>query len=219
MATSLNVYKVENNPNNPSIVMLHGYGANGRDLVGLSQVPKLSKLNLNWYFLEAPLDPPELAAFGGKAWFSLTLSSFNPNMNAGALEKFYSMESDEFKDSLQTLKDSIWNLELKNKVYIGGFSQGAMMAANVFMEDANSYEGLIALSGAPLNYKKWKTTRANKPVFISHGEQDPVLPFKCGTDLSEKLKDSDLSVEHIWFQGGHEIPMNVLNKLSKFLLL
>ena len=113
--------------------MLHGYGANGKDLVGLSQVPELSKLDLNWYFLEAPLSPPELAMFGGRAWFSLTLSSFNPNMNADALEKFYAMETSEFKDSLQAIKDSIWDLDLKGKTYIGGFSQGAMMASNIFM--------------------------------------------------------------------------------------
>ncbi len=214
---SLNVYKIENNPQSANIVMLHGYGANGKDLVGLSQVPELSKLDLNWYFLEAPLSPPELAMFGGRAWFSLTLSSFNPNMNADALEKFYAMETSEFKDSLQAIKDSIWDLDLKGKTYIGGFSQGAMMASNIFMSDSNSYDGLIALSGAPLNYKKWPTIKDSKSVFISHGEQDPVLPFKCGTDLQTKIAEKGLNVKKTWFQGGHEIPMNVLKGLGDFL--
>lgn len=217
MSTPLTVYKVENDPKNASIVMLHGYGANGRDLVGLTQAPELSRLNLNWYFLEAPLSPPELAMFGGKAWFSLTLSSFDPNMNPEAFEKFYSMETPEFKKSLQLIKDSIWNLELTGKTYIGGFSQGAMMAANCFMSDVSSFEGLITLSGAPLNYKKWKATDSSKPVFVSHGEQDPVLPFKCGSDLAGKFKDAGLNVQQSWFQGGHEIPPGILSKLGKFL--
>ncbi len=216
MNTALRVYKTETNPENDSVIMLHGYGANGRDLAGLAQFPELSKLKLNWYFLEAPLSPPELAMFGGRAWFSLTLSSFNPNMNPEALEKFYSMKSPEFKDSLQLIKDAIWDLELKGKTYVGGFSQGAMMAANCFMSDPKSYEGLITLSGAPLNFKNWKTTSGQK-AFVSHGEQDPVLPFKCGTDLSAKLKESGLSVQQNWFKGGHEIPPTVLTKLSQFL--
>lgn len=217
MSEQLKVYQVDGDPNNASVVMLHGYGANGRDLMGITQVPELRNLDLNWYFLEAPLDPPELQAFGGKAWFSLTLSSFNPNMNPEALEKFYNMETSEFKQSMQLIKDTVWDLDLKGDVFMGGFSQGAMMAANVFMSDINSYAGLIAMSGAPLNYKNWKATDESKPVFISHGEQDPVLPFKCGADLDEKIKDSQLKIKTHWFQGGHEIPMSLLKELGSFL--
>ncbi len=217
MNTKLTTYEIKNNPNNPSIVMLHGYGANGRDLMGLCEVPKILKLSLNWYFIEAPLAPPELAMFGGKAWFNLTFSSFSPNMNTKALEKFYSMNTKDYQKSLQAIKDTIKSLNLKGFIYIGGFSQGAMMASNVFMSNINSYKGLIALSGAPLNSNHWKHSDTPKKVFISHGKQDPVLPFKCGKDLSEKLTQNGLIIDENWFQGGHEIPRNILNKLGEFL--
>lgn len=214
---SLKVYHIENNKLNPNVIMLHGYGANGRDLVGLCQTPELAALDFNWYFLEAPISPPDLAMFGGLAWFSLSLSSFNPHMNDEALNKFYAMTSTEFEDSLQKVKDSIWDLNLKSPTYIGGFSQGAMMAANAFMSDPESYAGLIALSGAPLNFANWRSTESAKKVFISHGEQDPVLPFKCGTDLNAHLQEKGLTATTSWFQGGHEIPEGVLKELGAFL--
>ena len=138
-------------------------------------------------------------------------------MNPAALEKFYDMETEEFKQSLQMVKDAVWDLDLKGPIYMGGFSQGAMMAASCFMSDSDSYEGLIAMSGAPLNFKKWKPVDSTKKIFVSHGEQDPVLPFKCGRDLSEKLSNAGLTVSQNWFQGGHEIPRNIISKLSQFL--
>jgi len=214
---SLKTYRVQNDESLPSVVMLHGYGANGRDLAGLAGYPNISKLNYNWVFIEAPLSPPELAAFGGFAWFTLTLSSFGPNMSASTLEDFYGMATDEFKQSLEAVESTIWDLDLKGDVYVGGFSQGAMMAANVFFKSSNQYKALIAMSGAPLNYKEWKELTEAKKIFISHGEQDPVLPVKCGKDLKEKIVSVKGLVEEHWFQGGHEIPSSVLDKLAQFL--
>jgi len=215
---NLKTFLVENDNSKPTIIMLHGYGANGRDLAGLAGYPELSKLDFNWVFIEAPLSPPELASFGGFAWFNLTLSSFGPNMSAATLDKFYEMTIDEFEQSLEAVENTIWNLDLKGDVYVGGFSQGAMMAANVFFKSPNQYKGLIAMSGAPLNFKAWPQLSEPKKIFISHGEQDPVLPVKCGRDLKEKALGAKGLVEEHWFNGGHEIPPSILNKMSQFLL-
>jgi len=214
---NLKTYLVENDGTKPTVIMLHGYGANGRDLAGLAGYPEISTLNYNWVFIEAPLSPPELAAFGGYAWFNLTLSSFGPNMSVKTLEDFYGMTTDEFKSSLEKIESTIWDLNLKTDVYLGGFSQGAMMASNVFFASPNQYKALIALSGAPLNYQNWQNLTEPKRIFISHGEQDPVLPIKCGKDLKEKTLSSKGLVEEHWFQGGHEIPPSVLNQLAQFL--
>lgn len=214
---NLQVYKVESSPDSPSVVMLHGYGANGRDLVGLAHYGPLAKLNLNWYFLEAPLSPPELALFGGRAWFNITVSSFGPNMSPETLEKFYALENKEYQKSLELVNAAIWNLNLNSPPVIGGFSQGAMMAANSFMQDVESYKGLVALSGVPLRHHTWPQATTLKKVFVSHGEQDSVLPFQAGQDLAQKLKEKNYEVEKAWFQGGHEIPPVVLNRLSDFL--
>jgi len=213
---NLKCYKVESNDKDSvNFIFLHGYGANGRDLVGLSQQQELKSLNANWYFLEAPLSPPELAMFGGRAWFNLTLSSLGPNAD---MKDFYDQESSEIEESFNLLKSSIWdlNLDLK-KTYIGGFSQGAMMASKLFFEAPSDYMGLISFSGAPLHRKTWnlKDVDPKQKVFISHGMQDPVLPFQCANDLSEEIVGFDKKTH--WFNGQHEIPHQVLKELSEFI--
>ena len=113
-----------------NFVLLHGYGANGKDLVGLSQQEELKSLNANWFFIEAPLSPPELSMFGGKAWFSLTLSSLGPQAK---MSDFYDQENKEIDESFELLQSTLWDLEINLKnTFIGGFSQGAMMASKLF---------------------------------------------------------------------------------------
>lgn len=217
--SSLKVFKVENTKDKEAtnIILLHGYGANGRDLVGVAQFPEFENLNANWYFLEAPLAPPELQMFGGLAWFNLTLSSFGPNLSKADLEKFYLLENLELSNSLKLIQNTIWNLNFNlENTYIGGFSQGAMMATRVFFNDPLSFKGLISMSGAPLQHNRWKTPADDSlKIFMSHGQQDPVLPFLCAENLLEKLKT--YNPKHVWFNGGHEIPPKVLVELSNWL--
>ncbi len=213
-------YKVETTKDAKiNFVFLHGYGANGRDLVGLSQHPVLKNLEANWYFLEAPLSPPELAMFGGRAWFSITFSSLGPNAD---LSEFYDQEHKEIDSSFSQIKECLWdlNIDLKN-TYIGGFSQGAAMASKVFFDDLKGFKGLISLSGAALHRKKWNINTSNtadletkQKVFLSHGKEDTVLPFRCATDLDESILGFDKKT--VWFRGGHEIPPYVLDELSSF---
>ena len=214
----LKVYNVKNSNDKEAtnIIILHGYGANGKDLVGLAQYPEFEDLKANWYFLEAPLAPPELLMYGGLAWFNLTLSSFGPNLSKEDLEKFYLMDNKELSDSLKLIQNAVWDLNLNSKnTFIGGFSQGAMMATRAFFDEPENFKGLISLSGAPVQHNKWKTSEKPLKIFMSHGQQDPVLPFACAESLLNKL--SNFSPKHVWFNGGHEIPPKVLNELSDWL--
>ena len=216
--SELKVFKVEHSDDKEAtnIILLHGYGASGRDLMGIAQYPELESLNANWYFLEAPLAPPELQMFGGLAWFNLTLSSFGPNLSKEDLEKFFLMENAELSNSLKLIQNAIWNLNLNLKnTFIGGFSQGAMMATRAFFDEPEAFKGLISMSGAPVQHDKWKSSTDSLKIFISHGQQDPVLPFACAENLLAKVKT--FNPKHVWFNGGHEIPPKVLNELSHWL--
>lgn len=214
----LKIYKNETSHEiDANIVMLHGYGANGRDLMGISQIPHFQKSNYNWYFPEAPLSPPELAAFGGRAWFNLSLQSFIECMETRNFEKFYQADNQEFSTSLDLITESIWDLDLKGKKLIGGFSQGAMMAAQMFFRDPSAFDGLVLFSGAPFQYKLWKnsTDLERKFTFLSHGAKDPVIPPLCGHDFETKLKEMGLPADLMLFSGGHEIPLEVISSFAK----
>ncbi len=60
-------------------------------------------------------------------------------------------------------------------------------------------------------------SRAGMRVFQSHGRQDSVLAFSGGEGLRDALVTGGADVEFHPFQGGHEIPMPILDGLSKFI--
>ena len=71
------------------VVFCHGYGASGTDLVGLAAElahvrPELGE-GLVWAFPEAPLSPPELAIFGGRAWWPLDTGKIERMLRSGKL--------------------------------------------------------------------------------------------------------------------------------------
>ena len=55
------------------------------------------------------------------------------------------------------------------------------------------------------------------PIFQSHGDEDPVLPFESAEELRDLFVDNKWSVDWYGFQGGHEIPRAVIKACEKFL--
>ena len=80
--------------------------------------------------------------------------------------------------------------------------------------------GLVLLSGTLLAEPEWTPLlkrRAGLKVFMSHGQQDPLLPFGASERLRDLLGGAGASVEFVPFRGQHEIPMPVVSKLRAFL--
>jgi len=71
-----------------------------------------------------------------------------------------------------------------------------------------------------VNLEVWKAGMAphsGLPVFQSHGQQDPLLSFQAAVDLRDEMRDAGLATQWVPFRGGHELPMPVLEGLSRFL--
>ena len=107
-----------------------------------------------------------------------------------------------------------------SKLVLGGFSQGAMITTDVALRLEEAPAGLVALSGTLLVEDAWRqkaSARKGLPVFQSHGRFDGVLPFTAATWLEAMLRDAGLGVEFHAFDGGHEIPEDILVALAGFL--
>jgi phospholipase/carboxylesterase len=107
------------------------------------------------------------------------------------------------------------------RVVLGGFSQGAMLATDVALRAERPPAGLVVLSGAPMCIDDWKARapgRAGLPVLQSHGRSDPVLPYLGAEWLRNMFQSSGVSVEFIAFNGGHGIPSAVLERLGPFVV-
>src|SRR6185295_9267806 len=104
---------------------------------------------------------------------------------------------------------------------LAGFSQGAMLSLDVALAAAPPVDRVAALSGVLLadSLPALKTAQPRKPlVYVSHGREDPMLAFRGGERAKEILERHGFQVTFHPFEGGHEIPPEIVDELRGFLL-
>jgi len=222
---SLQTTEIKNENSKDAVVFLHGFGANRHDLAPLAEVMRPSNLKgqrPNFLFPEGPSAPKEIAAFGGKAWFNLDMSllqkrSLEPNgelYDEAHVEKLYRAGDTHVARFIDEASKSY------DRIYLGGFSQGAMMALDWAWRHYKPCVKALVLYSPAWPYLKDPEKcliPPSFPVFISHGKQDAVLPIRHNEKLREKLKAQGAYVQESLFLGGHEIPPNVLHESENFL--
>jgi phospholipase/carboxylesterase len=209
--------------NGPVVVLLHGFGAPGNDLVPLADVLD-GPTGTRFVFPEGPLT----LSFGprdARAWWLIDMARIAQDQAAGRVRDL----SNEIPKGLAPARDTMLAF-LKvveqtlgadpRKMVLGGFSQGAMLTCDAMLHTDRPYAGLVQLSGNLLATQEWSPLmpkRKGLPVFQSHGMQDELLPYVGAERLRDALSQSGLAVEWHRFRGGHEIPEPVLQRLGVFL--
>jgi phospholipase/carboxylesterase len=208
----------------PVVVLLHGFGAPGDDLVPLWQFLAGEGTEVRFVFPAAPLELPMF--FGeSRAWWMIDTARLERDMAAG-VERDLSAEVPEGLSGARELLKSVLATLVEShgaspeRTVIGGFSQGAMLSTDVALRAATPYAGLLVLSGTYLCADQWNPlieSRAGMPVLQSHGRGDALLPFS----MAERLRDrfTGAGATHTWvpFEGGHEIPMQVAEAARDFI--
>ena len=207
-------------PGGLTIVLLHGFGAAGDDLVDLAHVVQAPP-GSRFAFPAAPL---ELAGVFGesRAWWLIDLSSFERPAPQD--------RSHEVPEGLDAARQQVIGVleelvaEGAGPIVLGGFSQGAMLSLDTFLhlegKVAAHIAGLLLMSGTPINGPAW-TPRMSKvkdlPVLVSHGRRDPLLSFPAAQALADRLRAGGAHVDWVEFDGGHEIPAPVLAGVNRVL--
>lgn len=187
-----------------TVILLHGYGVYGSDLVPLAE-ELASRVSARFVVPEAPQRLP--GQDGRLAWFDPPRSRF-----AGREPKALRQRI-EARRQIQTLVEQLGSAPL----VLGGFSQGAMMAIDVAAHTDRNFRGLAILSGAALpDLPRRPPLKTEHPVFVSHGRSDPVIPFADGLQLRDMLRTGSATIEWHPFDGGHEITP-VLTELTAYL--
>lgn len=211
-AGPLQAIEVYNNPDGKWIILFHGYGADASDLANLAEQFHFQK-PCNWLFPNGHISVPIAPGWSGRAWWNIKMSDLAsdwstlapPEMNI-AVDKVFKMISSMKID----WKDLI----------IGGFSQGAMLATEVFLKAPVTPAGLICLSGTLLNKNQWMefiSNRKGSTIFMSHGEVDQVLPHKGSIQLQKFFEEHGIKTQFVSFRGAHEIPMQVIQKMNSYI--
>ena len=204
-------YLAQANPesvNQPLVIFLHGYGSNEQDLFGIKdELPA----QYNFLSVRAPMEMEE----GSYQWFR--------KKGEGA----YNGETDDLKASGQVLLDFISQAAKKyhtepNKVFLVGFSQGAIMSYEVALRHPEAVGGIAALSGRILpvlkSALKPDEKRQKLAIFIGHGTADKRLPFNDGTEADSLLQSLSLKPEFHAYPGvGHSISATEMQDLSAWL--
>ena len=192
----------------PLVIFLHGYGSNEQDLFGIKdELPA----QYNYLSVRAPMVLQE----GSYQWFR--------KKGDGA----YDGETDDLKASGQVLLDFINQATKKyhtdpGKVFLVGFSQGAIMSYEVALRHPEAVGGIAALSGRILPVLKSELKpdekRQSLAIFIGHGTTDQRLPYSDGTDANSLLQSISLEPEFHAYQGlGHSISAEEVQDLSAWL--
>ncbi len=207
----------------PVVVLLHGFGAPGDDLVPLADVLNVPA-GTRFLFPEGPLS----LSFGpgdARAWWLIDMARIAQDRAAGRVRDL----SQDIPKGLAPMREQMLNvlkeIEQKfgadpKKTVLGGFSQGAMLSCDLMLHTDRPYAGLVQLSGTLLAQPVWGPLlpkRKHLPVFQSHGVQDEILPYVGAERLRDALSQAGLSVEWHNFRGGHEIPRVVLQRLGMFI--
>ncbi len=213
-------YLMIDNQAKSSIVLLHGYGANMKDLAGLASINPFFK-NFNWYFPDGIIKVPIGPFMTGKAWFPIDMELLNQAMMNGGYEHLFADHVPEgLEESSLAIQDFLESV-VDSPYLLGGFSQGSMLANYLTFEKDCSPEALLLLSSTLVAKSRWEsrlsTSSWGKPIFQSHGISDQVLPISMARELRDTFKAYHRDLSYHEFPGGHEIPPVVLQELINFI--
>ena len=194
------------------VVFLHGYGADGADLLGLAD--PLSPHLPDTVFI-AP-DAPEPCAGNpfGRQWFPI------PWLD-GSSEAEASDGMARASDDLNAFLDAQLSGEgmLPDQLSVFGFSQGTMMALHVLPRRSAPVAGIVAFSGRLLAPERLAAEAVSKPpVLLVHGDEDPMVPFADMGLAGRALNDAGFETYgHVMKGTGHGIAPDGLSVALAFL--
>jgi phospholipase/carboxylesterase len=210
-----------------AVVLCHGFGAPGDDLVALWEELLYLEPSLAGVRFHFPVAPLKLDQWGGaRAWWHIDLAALQrAQASPEALRAFRAQEPEGMAAARSALRTLVRQLTDDTKLEVGrlvlgGFSQGAMIATDVALRLEEPPGGLAILSGTLLLEDVWRKkaeARAGLPVFQGHGRHDPVLPFEAAEALRDLLAAAGSPPEFFPFDGGHTITRDELVRLGRFL--
>ena len=192
------------------VILLHGYGADGNDLIGLAPVMGPLMPDVVFYAPNAP-QPCEGNPFGYQ-WFPV--SRLDPALALAGV-RGAAADVDAFLDE----KMAEHGLD-ESKTALVGFSQGTMMALHVGLRRARPLAGIVGFSGMLAGPEVLKDEiKSRPPVLLTHGDKDEMLPHILSHRAAEVLQQHDVKVGlHIAEGIGHGINDTGLSAAARFLI-
>lgn len=181
--------------NAPALVLIHGRGANERDLLPIAaQLPE----ELHVLSVRAP---QEMQGPNSFTWYDLDLS-------AGGLHASQP-EPDGFRESLDLIHEFVegaidrYDLD-PGRIGLLGFSQGAITSMSALIERPDAYRWIVALNGyLAESHRDEVDNAADKPVFIGCGSMDQIIPPARAERAAELFESGGADIRFEKYNIGH----------------
>lgn len=195
------------------VVFLHGYGANGADLLGLAD--PLGEHLPDTLFV-APNAPESVAGMpNGSQWFPIPwIDGSSEEESARGMAQAVE-DLNRYLDALMVDEDV-----MPEQVVLLGFSQGTMMALHVAARREDEVAGVVAFSGRLLAPESLKDEAVSRPpILLIHGDQDDVVPPQSLPEAAEALQGAGWTevYAHIMKGTAHGIAPDGLSVALAFM--
>ena len=192
----------------PLLLLLHGYGSNERDLVGLAPY-------LDPRFQIVSARAPHTLEHGSYAWFELGWTATDITINFQQAEQSRVLLLGFIAEALAAYGGD------PARVYLLGFSQGAILSASVTLTAPERIAGAVLMSGRVLDEIRPLIAPAErlvgKPFLVVHGTADTVLPIQNGRASRAILATLPVALTYHEYPMAHEINAQSLADVTAWL--
>jgi len=192
------------------IILLHGYGSNELDLLDLSDILPSD------YFVVSLRAPNDLSspnsAYQGKSWCDIKISNGIKSYNTLELKQAHNLV-------LNTLGFLIDEYEINpSNIILFGFSQGAVMAQTVALNNPHLLKGVIALSGHHISdVVDIDQDVSGLNVFVGHGILDLQVPIQKDRETKDYLEHRGVNLDYNEYPIAHTISNEELDDVNKWI--
>jgi phospholipase/carboxylesterase len=204
------IYEPSGDVPHPTILTLHGRGANALDLLGLA--PHICNGKFLMICPQGPLETPIGPGVVGYAWYPMSMGG-PPDVGAILSSR----------KKLQAFLDEClarYPIDAK-KLVILGFSQGGVMAYSLALSNPERFAGLVVLSSwlpkELIPDLAIKETVQSLPTLVQHGSQDQMIEVQRAQDSVERLRELRVPLTYREYNMVHEITPRGLTDLSAWL--
>lgn len=194
------------NIKNKALILLHGVGSDENALFKLAdQLP-------GDFFIITPRAPLTLSP-GHYAWYNVDFSSGQPAINV--------QEEVSARTRINTFIHSIKQRYHFDEIYLGGFSQGAIMSISMGLTNPSAVKGILLLGGRILNEIKPLVATGielkHLKVFLAHGRQDKTLPIHYARETRAYLESLHVQLSYHEYDMAHQVTDAVLKDINDWL--
>jgi phospholipase/carboxylesterase len=185
------------------VVVLHGLGADGYDLIPLAEALGLPERGLQVVLPHAPRRPVTInRGFVMRAWYDVLEPDFARAPDESGIRASVAQ--------VRALVDRLTGGDVPSEqVVLAGFSQGGVVALETGLRHPRRLAGVIALSTylALPEALEHEGATANRglPIFMGHGDQDSLIPPELGDGSARRLRELGYAVEFRRYRMGHSL--------------